>query len=651
MTVVDETQGEQNDARGRVAELLALREQARRGPSERATEAQHAKGKLTARERIELLLDPGSFKEVEQLRRHRATGFGLEAKKPYTDGVITGWGTVEGRTVFVYAHDFRIFGGALGEAHATKIHKIMDMAISAGAPLVSLNDGAGARIQEGVSALAGYGGIFQRNTRASGVIPQISVMLGPCAGGAAYSPALTDFVFMVRETSQMFITGPDVVKAVTGEEITQNGLGGADVHAETSGVAHFAYDDEETCIAEVRYLIGMLPSNNRENPPTVESDDPADRRGDVLLDLVPADGNRPYDMHKVIEELVDDGDYLEIHERWARNIICAMARLDGQVVGIVANQPQALAGVLDIEASEKAARFVQMCDAFNIPIITLLDVPGFLPGVDQEHGGIIRHGAKLLYAYCNATVPRISLILRKAYGGAYIVMDSQSIGADLTYAWPTNEIAVMGAEGAANVIFRRQIAEAEDPEAMRTRMVKEYKAELMHPYYAAERGLVGGGVGAGRSRGVGVGALPHRDAALEQPREPADGRERRPRRDPRGAHRLARHAPQQARRPAVPQARQPPAVVILRSGATRRTVHDILPRRGRHPTMSLTSAESVLRVEKGHADPEELAAITAVLMARAAAQPAAPAHRGRDTAGWRRLERTPGFRAPHSWQG
>src|SRR6478735_3328862 len=475
MTVLDEAPGEPTDARGRVAELHGIRAQALAGPSEKATAAQHAKGKLTARERIELLLDPGSFHEVEQLRRHRATGFGLEAKKPYTDGVITGWGTVEGRTVFVYAHDFRIFGGALGEAHATKIHKIMDMAISAGAPLVSLNDGAGARIQEGVSALAGYGGIFQRNTRASGVIPQISVMLGPCAGGAAYSPALTDFVFMVRETSQMFITGPDVVKAVTGEEITQNGLGGADVHAETSGV--------------------------------VPSDDPADRRGDVLLDLVPADGNRPYDMHKVIEELVDDGDFLEVHERWARNIVCALARLDGQVVGIVANQPQALAGVLDIEASEKAARFVQMCDAFNIPIITLLDVPGFLPGVDQEHGGIIRHGAKLLYAYCNATVPRISLILRKAYGGAYIVMDSQSIGADLTYAWPTNEIAVMGAEGAANVIFRRQIADAEDPEAMRARMVKEYKAELMHPYYAAERGLVDDVIDPAETREVLIASL------------------------------------------------------------------------------------------------------------------------------------------------
>ncbi|MCT2592622.1 acyl-CoA carboxylase subunit beta [Streptomyces sp. N2-109] len=478
------------DSRGRVAELHALREQARRGPSEKATEAQHAKGKLSVRERIDLLLDEGSFREVEGLRRHRATGFGLEEKRPYTDGVVTGWGLVHGRTVFVYAHDFRIFGGALGEAHAAKIHKIMDMAIAAGAPLVSLNDGAGARIQEGVSALAGYGGIFQRNTRASGVIPQISVMLGPCAGGAAYSPALTDFVFMVRETSQMFITGPDVVQAVTGAEVSQNGLGGADVHAGTSGVAHFVYDDERGCLEEVRYLLSVLPANNRENPPSVVSEDPPGRSCEALLDLVPADGNQPYDMRAVIEELVDDGELLEIHERWATNVLCVLARLNGQVVGVVANQPQSLAGVLDIEASEKAARFVQMCDAFNIPLVTLLDVPGFLPGVDQEHGGIIRHGAKLLYAYCNATVPRVSVVLRKAYGGAYIVMDSQSIGADVTYAWPTNEIAVMGAEGAANVVFRRQIAAADDPEAMRSRMVKEYKAELMHPYYAAERGLV-----------------------------------------------------------------------------------------------------------------------------------------------------------------
>ncbi|WP_447038484.1 acyl-CoA carboxylase subunit beta [Streptomyces sp. DSM 118878] len=475
--------------RERTAELREIKDGAARG-SEKATRQQHAKGKLTARERIALLFDEGSFQEVEALRRHRATGFGLEDKRPHTDGVVTGWGTVEGRTVFTYAHDFRIFGGALGEAHATKIHKIMDMAIAAGAPLVSLNDGAGARIQEGVSALAGYGGIFERNTRASGVIPQISVMLGPCAGGAAYSPALTDFVFMVRETSQMFITGPDVVRAVTGEEISQNGLGGADVHAETSGVAHFAYDDEETCLAEVRYLLSLLPDNNRQTPPTVPAGDPADRRCEALHDLVPTDGNRPYDMRRVIEELVDDGEHMEVHERWAISVICTLARLDGQVVGIVANQPQSLAGVLDIHSSEKAARFVRFCDAFSIPLVTLVDVPGFLPGVGQEHGGIIRHGAKLLYAYCDATVPRISVVLRKAYGGAYIVMDSRSIGADLSYAWPANEIAVMGAEGAANVVFRRQIAASDDPETTRAQLVKEYKAELMHPYYAAERGLV-----------------------------------------------------------------------------------------------------------------------------------------------------------------
>ncbi|MEU8894007.1 acyl-CoA carboxylase subunit beta [Streptomyces sp. NPDC048442] len=489
-----------------IGELTRIRQEVLRGVPE-ATDAQHDKGKLTARERISLLLDPDSFHEVEQLRRHRATGFGLENKKPYTDGVITGWGTVEGRTVFVYAHDFRIFGGALGEAHATKIHKIMDMAISAGAPLVSLNDGAGARIQEGVSALAGYGGIFQRNTRASGVIPQISVMLGPCAGGAAYSPALTDFVFMVRETSQMFITGPDVVRAVTGEEISQNGLGGADVHAGTSGVAHFAYDDEETCIAEVRYLISMLPSNNRETPPRSTSSDPVDRSCERLRDLVPLDGSRPYDMREVIEELVDDGEHLEVHERWAPSILTTLARLGGQVVGIVASQPQFLAGVLDIHSSEKAARFVQMCDAFSVPLVTLVDVPGFLPGVDQEHGGIIRHGAKLLYAYCNATVPRVQVILRKAYGGAYIVMDSRSIGTDVSFAWPANEIAVMGAEGAANVVFRRRIQAADDPDATREQLVKEYKAELMHPYYAAERGLVDDVIDPAETRSALIGAL------------------------------------------------------------------------------------------------------------------------------------------------
>jgi acetyl-CoA carboxylase carboxyltransferase component len=474
----------------RLAELADIKDQADAGTDPKATQRQHDKGKLTARERIALLLDDGSFREVEPLRRHRATGFGLEAKRPYTDGVVTGWGTVFGRTVFVYAHDFRIFGGSLGEAHATKIHKIMDMAEAAGAPLVSLNDGAGARIQEGVTALAGYGGIFQRNVRLSGVIPQISVMVGPCAGGAAYSPALTDFVFAVREISQMFITGPDVVQAVTGEEVTHNGLGGADVHATASGVAHFAYDSEQECLEDVRYLISLLPANNRELPPWLATPDPADCASERLPELVPANPHQAYDIRGVIAEVVDDGDYLEVHAGWAPNIVCALTRIGGQVVGVVANQPSAMAGALDIKASEKGARFVQFCDAFNIPLVTLVDVPGFLPGVEQEHEGIIRRGAKLLYAYCNATVPRISVVLRKAYGGAYIVMDSRSIGADLAYAWPTNEIAVMGADGAANVIFRREIAAAEDAAAVRQQKIKEYRTELMHPYYAAERGLI-----------------------------------------------------------------------------------------------------------------------------------------------------------------
>jgi acetyl-CoA carboxylase carboxyltransferase component len=476
--------------RARVEELTSLRAAVVAGPGEKATQAQKAKGKLTVRERLDILFDEGSFVEIEGLRRHRATGFGLEDRRPHTDGVVTGWGTVDGRPVFAYAHDFRIFGGALGEAHAQKIHKLMDLAESAGAPVVGLCDGAGARIQEGVTALAGYGGIFRRNVRNSGVIPQISVIMGPCAGGAAYSPALTDFVFMVRGTSQMFITGPDVVQAVTGEQITHDDLGGADVHAERSGVAGFVYDNEECCLRDVRHLLSFLPSNNRETPPGGPTCDPSDRRVEALVDLVPADPNQAYDMAKVIEEIADHGEVFEVHERWAPNVICALTRMGGEVVGVVANQPQRMAGVLDIEASEKAARFVQMCDAFNIPLVTLVDVPGFLPGVDQEHGGVIRHGAKLLYAYCNATVPRVQLILRKAYGGAYIVMDSRSIGTDVSLAWPINEIAVMGAEGAAGVVFRRQIAQADDPDAMRARLVKEYKEELMHPYYAAERGLV-----------------------------------------------------------------------------------------------------------------------------------------------------------------
>ncbi len=493
--------------RGRTAELQEIREAAQAGPGAKATAQQHARGKLTVRERLDVLLDEDSFVEIEGLRRHRATGFGLEHRRPFGDGVVTGWGTIHGRQVFVYGHDFRIFGGSLGEAHAAKIHKIMDLAETAGAPLISLNDGAGARIQEGVTGLAGYGGIFQRNVRASGVIPQISVMLGPCAGGATYSPALTDFVFMVRSSAQMFITGPDVVRAVTNEEVSHEELGGADVHAAGSGVATFVYDDEVSCLQDVRYLVSLLPSNNQELPPCTPSTDPADRSNDTLLDLVPADPNRPYDMREVITELVDGGEFLELHERWAPNIICALARVDGQVVGLVANQPMVLAGVLDISASEKASRFVQTCDAFNIPLVTLVDVPGFLPGTDQEHRGIIRHGAKLLYAYCAATVPRIQVILRKAYGGSYIVMDSRSIGADLSFTWPINEIAVMGADGAANVIFRKEIAAAADPALARIERIEEYRDQLMHPYYAAERGLVDDVIDPCRTRALLAGSL------------------------------------------------------------------------------------------------------------------------------------------------
>lgn len=484
------------------SELSSLRERLGEGPSAKATTAQRSKGKLTVQERLDLFFDEGSFTELSPFRRHRASGFGLEDKRPHTDGVVTGWGTVHGRRVFCYAHDFRIFGGALGEAHAQKIHQVMDLAIEVGAPLVSLNDGAGARIQEGVSALAGYGGIFLRNTRASGVIPQISVMLGPCAGGAAYSPALTDFVFMVRDISQMFITGPDVVRSVTGEEVSHDRLGGADTHGSTSGVSHFVYDDEESCLEEVRYLLSMLPQNNRESPPALPVSDPSTRTSANLTELVPSDMGLSYDMRRVIAEIVDDGDLMEVQEGWAQNIFCGLARIGGEVVGVVANQPMNLAGVLDIDASKKGAGFVQTCDAFNIPIVSLVDVPGFLPGLEQEHGGIIRHGAQLLYAYCNATVPRVSVILRKAYGGAYIVMDSQSIGADLTFSWPLNEIAVMGSTAAADVIFHRQIAQAEDPEATRALLVKEYEAELMHPYHAAERGLVDDVIQPEETRGV-----------------------------------------------------------------------------------------------------------------------------------------------------
>jgi acetyl-CoA carboxylase carboxyltransferase component len=471
------------------AERRALSEQIVAGQPE-GCERQHKLGKRTARERLDLLLDGGSFVEIEMFRRHQARGIKADATRPHTDGVVAGSGTIGGRRVFVYAQDFTIFGGSLGEAHAAKICKTMDLALTTGCPLIGLNDGGGARIQEGASALDGYGGIFRRNVQASGVIPQISVVLGPCAGGAAYSPALCDFTFIVRDTAFMYLTGPDVVAAVTGERVSHAELGGADVHARQSGVATFVHDDEVTCLQDVRYLVSMLPSNNLDPLPPVPAGAEVTQERPRLADIVPQDPAKPYDMRSVIAELVDDGEYLELHELWAPNILCALARIDGEVVGIVGNQPAVLAGVLDAPAAQKAARFVRLCDAFSIPLVTLVDVPGFMPGTDQEYGGIIRHGAKLLYAYCEATVPRVQVIVRKAYGGAYIVMDSRSIGADISMAWPTNEIAVMGADAAVNIIFRKELAAAADPGRLRGELRAQYTDELVHPYFAAERGLV-----------------------------------------------------------------------------------------------------------------------------------------------------------------
>ena len=473
----------------KITELEARKEQARNAGSPRAIERQHEKGKLLARERLELLLDPGSFHELDLLARHRAHAAGLE-ERPYTDGVVTGWGTIDDRKVFVYSQDFTVFGGALGEVFAEKIHKLMDLALKTGAPVIGLNDGAGARIQEGVVSLASYGGIFWRNVQSSGVIPQISVVLGPCAGGAVYSPAMTDFIFMVRETSHMFITGPDVVKTVTGEDVTLEELGGAASHASKSGVATFVSADEQSCLADVRYLLGFLPQNNLGEAPRVESNDDPMRSCEMLRTILPASANLPYDMKKVIAEVVDDGEFFEYFPNWAKSIVCGFSRIDGHSVGIVGNQPMVLAGVLDIESSEKAARFVRTCDAFNIPIVTFVDVPGFLPGVDQEYGGIIRHGAKLLYAYCEATVPRIQVITRKAYGGAYVVMNSKSIGADLAYAWPSAELAVMGPQGAVEIVYRRELQQAADPAARRAELVAEYTEKYANPYLAAERGFV-----------------------------------------------------------------------------------------------------------------------------------------------------------------
>jgi acetyl-CoA carboxylase carboxyltransferase component len=478
-----------NPMQARIDELTARKQQAFTAGPVHAIERQHAKGKMLARERIDTLLDPGSFQELDLLARHRAFASGIE-ERPYTDGVITGWGTIEGRKIFVFSQDFTVFGGALGEVFAEKIHKLMDLALKVGAPVVGLNDGAGARIQEGVVSLASYGGIFYRNVQSSGVVPQISVILGPCAGGAVYSPAMTDFIFMVRESSHMFITGPDVVKTVTGEDVTLEELGGAMSHASKSGVATFVADDEKACLEDVRYLLSFLPTNNLETAPRVETSDSPDRDCPMLRDILPPSSNQPYDMRKVIREVVDDGDFFEYFQHYAKSIVCGFAHINGESVGVVGNQPMMLAGVLDIESSEKAARFVRTCDAFNIPLITFVDVPGFLPGVDQEYGGIIRHGAKLLYAYCEATVPRIQIITRKAYGGAYVVMDSKSIGSDLSYAWPTAELAVMGPQGAVEIVYRRELQQAADPVARRAELVAEYTEKYANPYAAAERGIV-----------------------------------------------------------------------------------------------------------------------------------------------------------------
>ncbi len=474
----------------RLTHLAELKEQAYHAGSERSVERQHAKGKMTARERVEYFLDPDTFVELDLLARHRANGMGLENDRPYTDGVITGWGEVNGRKVMIFAQDFTVFGGALGEVHAEKMVKVMDMAVSVGVPVVGLNDSGGARIQEGVVSLASYGNIFYRNVKASGVVPQISVIMGPCAGGAVYSPAMTDFIYMVDKTSYMFITGPDVVKTVTGEEVTPEELGGAMTHASKSGVATFVAPDDRACLDDVRYLLGFLPANNLEDPPRAESDDPVDRKCTMLNSLMPDNPNRAYDMKKVIREVVDGGEFYEYFTYWAPNIVCGFARLDGYTVGVVGNQPMVKAGVLDIDSSEKAARFVRTCDAFNIALVTFVDVPGFMPGTDQEYGGIIRHGAKLLYSYCEATVPRISIITRKAYGGAYVVMDSKSIGGDLCFAWPNAELAVMGAQGAVNIVYRRELDAAPDPEARRKELVEEYGERYANPYIAAERGYV-----------------------------------------------------------------------------------------------------------------------------------------------------------------
>jgi len=467
--------------RDKLEELQQKRAASEQGGGAERIAAQHKKGKMTARERLDVLLDPGSFVELDRFVTHRATDFGLADQKYLGDGVVTGYGRIDGRIVYVFSQDFTVFGGSLSEAHAEKICKIMDHAVRNGAPVIGLNDSGGARIQEGVASLGGYADIFLRNTQASGVVPQISAILGPCAGGAVYSPAITDFIFMVRGVSYMFVTGPNVVKTVTHEEVDFEGLGGADVHGGTSGVAQFVHDSELETLAAIRTLMGFLPANNLDGPPARVATDPADRRDEALLDVVPDNPNKPYDMHDVLRRVVDDGEFFEVHRDFAPNILVGFSRLGGRPVGIVANQPAALAGVLDIAASVKGARFIRFCDAFNIPLVTFEDVPGFLPGVAQEHGGIIKHGAKLLYAYCEATVPKVTVITRKAYGGAYDVMNSKHIRGDYNVAWPGAEIAVMGPKGAVEILYKEDASEAR---------IEEYRAKFAHPYEAAARGYL-----------------------------------------------------------------------------------------------------------------------------------------------------------------
>jgi acetyl-CoA/propionyl-CoA carboxylase carboxyl transferase subunit len=474
----------------RIEELREKRERALLGGGEDRIESQHSKGKMTARERIDYFLDDGTFHEFDRFRTHRNHTFGMEEKQIPGDGVVTGYGEVNGRKTFVFAHDFTVFGGSLGEVFAEKVCKVMDKAMDVGAPVVGLNDSAGARIQEGVRSLAGFTDIFHRNEQASGVVPQISGIMGPCAGGAVYSPAITDFVFMVNDTSHMFITGPDVIKTVTGEEVSFEELGGATTHASRTGVAHRAFEDEETALDNIRRLLSYLPQNNVEDPPRVDPWDDPERSADELTTIVPDQAQKPYDMADVIGGVVDEGSFFEIHDSWAKNVVVGFGRLDGHAVGVVANQPRSNAGTLTVDASMKASRFVRFCDAFNVPILTFVDVPGYMPGTDQEHRGIIRHGAKLLYAYSEATVPLLTVITRKAYGGAYCVMASKHLGADVNYAWPTAELAVMGPEGAVNILYSEELDAADDPDARRQALVDEYREEFANPYTAADRGFI-----------------------------------------------------------------------------------------------------------------------------------------------------------------